>query len=223
MRVCDGLARCGFVALTLGQAACTAPVPAAPTALVVNVKSDAGEGIAGAEVFQGQTLVARTGEAGTARIEVQGREGDSFSIIVRCPPAYRSPEAPIQVRRLDVSSDNGTAPAYEVRCVKLRHFMVVAVLAENGPDLPVVYLGREVARTDASGAAHVVLEMNVHDRAELMLGTSGRESEKIHPQNPVSVFEMPDHDDLQLFALTFTRDPKKRPAPPPPAKTIKTF
>jgi len=189
----------------------------------VSVKSDGGEAIAGAEVFQGPSLIARTGEAGTARIEVQGREGDSFSIVVRCPPAYRSPEAPIEVRRLEVSSDNAKTPAYEVRCVKLRHFMVVAVLAENGPDLPVVYLGREVARTDASGAAHVVLEMNVHDRAELMLSTSGRESEKLHPQNPVSVFEMADHDDLQLFTLTFTRDPKKRPPPAPAAKPIKTF
>ena len=35
------------------------------------------------------------------------------------------------------------------------------------------------------------------------------QGEKIHPQNPVAVFEMPDREDVQVFPVTFTRDKKK--------------
>jgi hypothetical protein len=89
--------------------------------------------------------------------------------------------------------------------------MVIGVRAENGPDLPVLYLGKEVARTDRSGAAHLTVTMNVHEKIELILGTSGKEAESLRPQNPVSVFEMPDHDDIQVFPVTFTREIKKPP------------
>jgi len=36
----------------------------------------------------------------------------------------------------------------------------------------------------------------------------------MHPQNPAATFEMPDHDDIQVFEMKFTRDkpkPKARP------------
>ena len=51
--------------------------------------------------------------------------------------------------------------------------VVVAVRAENGPNLPVTYLGRAVGRTDASGAAHVLLAMHPGDQFSLGLDTSG--------------------------------------------------
>ena len=189
---------------------CAPPPPPAPTAVRVSVVSETGTPVADAAIFAGPSLIARTDAEGKARLEVRGTEGESFSLRVQCPPAYRSPEQTLEVRRLDIVSST-TLPQYEVRCNKVRHTLVVAVRVENGPSLPVTYLGKEVARTDESGAAHVVLEMDVHDRAELVLRTAGTENDKVHPQNPSAVFEMPDHDDFQIFAMTFTRDAKKSP------------
>ncbi len=208
-------------ALTLAPH-CSPSPPSPPTPIIVRVRSDAGEPIAEASVFSGSSLLATTDGQGVAHLEVRGRDGESFSLQVRCPPAYSSPEQALDVRRLDIVT-KAKVPEYEVRCVKLRHSLVVAVRAENGPNLPVMYLDKEVARTDAFGAAHVVFEMNVHERVELTLQTEGKEYTKAHPQNPMSVFEMAGHDDLQVFAVTFTKDPKKRPPRAAPAPTISTF
>ena len=58
------------------------------------------------------------------------------------------------LRRL---AEPSKVPAYQATCPPTTRAIVVAVAAENGAGLPVLYLGREVARTDASGAASVLL------------------------------------------------------------------
>ncbi len=192
-------------------AACTyTPPPQKMAPILVRVDGAPGERVADAEVVAGGVVVARSDDAGLARLDVRGAEGEVFDLSVRCPSGYRSPAAPIHVRRVEIAGATAT-PEYAVTCTRTRHELVVAVLAENGPNLPVLYLGKEVARTDGSGAAHVRLEMNANDHAELTIGTSdaGADTEKLHPQNPSAVFEMHESDDVQLFAVTFTRDRKK--------------
>ncbi len=189
-------------------ASCTPPPP--PVGVSVRVLAGTGEPIARAGLFSGSTLVAVTDATGIARIEVNGAEGETFQVNVKCPAGYRSPSEPILVRRLGIAA--AAAPEYRVSCQSTRHTMVIAVRADGGPDLPVLYLGKEVARTDRFGAANVMMEMDVGDRVELTLGTDGvKDNDKLHPQNPVAVFEMPDREDLQLFPVTFTRDKKKAP------------
>jgi hypothetical protein len=186
------------------------PPPPPAVAITVRARSETGAPVANADVFAGPTKVAHTDRDGSATLYITGAEGDTFFVRVDCPQGFRSPNEPLSVRRLGIAAAT-SVPEYDVICHELRHTMVVAVRAEGGPDLPVLYLGKEVARTDRSGAAHVTIAMDVHERIELMLGTAGKENEKIHPQNPVSVFEMPDHDDIQVFPVTFTRDVKKAP------------
>ena len=199
-----------LVAVTLAAGLSCAPPPPAPAALAVRVLAGTGEPVARAGVFSGSTLVAVTDDEGLARIEVSGSEGEMFQVEVKCPPGFRSPTEPLVVRRLGIAAT--AAPEYRVTCQSTRHNLVIAVRAEGGADLPLLYLGKEIARTDRFGAANVMLEMDVGDRVELTLGTDGvRESDKLHPQNPVAVFEMPDREDVQLFPVTFTRDKKKAP------------
>jgi hypothetical protein len=166
--------------------------------------------IANADVFAGATLIARTDKDGIARLDIRGAEGETFLVRVDCPPGYRSPDAPLSLQKPAASPDK-TVPEFPVVCHALRHTMVIGVRADNGPDLPVLYLGKEVARTDRSGAAHLSVAMEAHEKIELILGTSGKDADKLRPQNPVAVFEMPDHDDVQVFPVTFTRDTKKVP------------
>lgn len=174
----------------------------------------------GAGIYAGPTLVARSDDDGRAWLDVHGDEGDAFEVRVRCPAGFESPAGAITLRNFHVLSPAGAMPEYTVTCHETRHALVVAVRAEGGPNLPVLYLGQEVARTDGSGAAHVSFDLDVHDRIELTLGTSGDENAALHPQNPASIFEMPDHDDLQVFAVTFTRDQKKAPPARGPQRPI---
>jgi hypothetical protein len=190
-----------FAALSLSSCA---PPPQPSVAILLRTRSDVGGPVANADVYAGPTLLARTDREGLAHLNVAGAEGATFYIRVDCPTGYRSPNEPLAVRRLGIAA--ATAAEYDVVCHELRHTMVIGVRAEGGPDLPVLYLGKEVARTDRSGAAHLTIAGDVHGRIELTIGTPGKENEKIHPQNPATVFEMPDHDDIQVFPVTFTRD-----------------
>lgn len=164
--------------------------------------------MAGAEVRLQNAVVARSDDAGIARLSVGGRDGDSFEIRVQCPSPLRSPARPVVVRRLDIQ---GGEAEHSVKCEETRRTLVVAVRADKGPDLPILYLGGEVGRTDRSGAAHVKIDADTHERVELTLSTMGGDMVGVHPQNPVAVFEPAEHDEVKEFAVTFTRDAKKKP------------
>jgi hypothetical protein len=199
---------------------CKPPVPA-PVAIAVRARGDRGAPTPNVEIYSGTLLVARTAADGRASLDVNGAEGETFDLQVKCPTGFASPPGPLSVRRVDIGATS-TIPEYAVTCHETRRALVVVVRADGGPSLPLLYLGKEVARTDGSGSAHVLFEGDVHDRVELTLSTAGKENEKMHPQNPAQVFEVPDRDAIQLFAVSFTRDKKKpppsRPAPHGPTK-----
>lgn len=189
--------------------ACEQRVTEAPPAhVVLRVSTTRGEPVAGADVRMRNTVVARSDEVGAAHLEVSGRDGDSFELYVQCPPPLRSPARPVVVRRLDIQ---GGAVEHAVKCEPTRRTLLVAVRADRGPDLPILFLGSEIGRTDQSGAAHIKLDADIHERVELALSTAGGEMVGVHPQNPVAAFEPSDHDEMREFAVTFTRDAKKKP------------
>jgi hypothetical protein len=70
----------------------------------------------------------------------------------------------------------------------------------------VTYLDKEIARTDASGAAHVLLQMKPGDTFEVVLGTTERGNEKLRPQNPSAPFTVHGQDEVFLFEQHFTRE-----------------
>ncbi len=174
----------------------------------VRARTEAGAKVANADLFAAGARIARTDREGLARLDIRGADGQTFLVRVECPPGYRSPADPLELTA-PRPTDAAPVPEYAVVCHPLRHTLVVGVRAEGGPDLPVLYLGKEVARTDRSGAAHVSVAMEVKQKVELTLGTTGKDGDRLRPQNPAAVFEMPDHDDVQLFPVTFTRDPRK--------------
>jgi hypothetical protein len=166
------------------------------------------------QIFTGGSLVARTDAAGRAQLDVGGAEGSTYELEVRCPSGYRSP-APLAIRQLTIGAV--AAPEYAVTCRSTRHTLVVAVRTSGQPGVPVLYYNKQVAQTDRSGVAHVMFEMDVHERVELTLSTAGKEADKLHPKNPTTSFEVEGRDEVQFFDVAFTRDPKKK-APPPAAK-----
>jgi hypothetical protein len=80
--------------------------------------------------------------------------------------------------------------------------IVVGIRAENGPNLPVMYLGKEVGRTDGTGTAHVALDLPPGETATLSLDT--RDAPALKPQNPDLVFRAGTRDELLLLDQKFT-------------------
>lgn len=195
-------------------AACKPPPPPAPVTVFVRVLDESKEPVGNAEIASQSQVISKTNPEGQAEITVSGREGATYLLDVRCPIGYRSPEAPLEIRRLD----NGAAapPEYVTHCNRLRHKLVVNVKATGfGGNLPVLYLGKPLTRTDAEGKARVVLEGDALERIDLQLDTSDPTLAKIHPQSPTGSFEIPSRDDETTFEVKFTRDAK------PPRKVVK--
>ncbi len=195
-----------FAVLVLG---CSEPPPQAEEyQLGLTIYGDPGKPVAGARVSQGARPIAESDAEGRVAISSSGSEGQVLAFQVHCPEGYRSPPQPISVVLKRVA-ESDRRPEYQAHCEPLLRTAVVAVRAEHGPDLPVLYLGREVARTDSSGAAHFMLKSPPDDSIEITLDTS--QYPKLRPHNPSARFQVAQRDDVFVFEQTFR-------APPPPSK-----
>lgn len=194
-------------AYTLGCSSGAAQTSLLP--VTIGVEGDPDVPLPGAQVYVGERTLGTTGPDGTVKLTLGGGEGQSFDLSIRCPAGYRSPAAPVSVtlRRL---ADPAKAPLYKASCKPTMRKVVVAVTADHGPNLPVLYLGREVARTDGAGAAHVLLLIAPGEQFTLTLDTSGKDAEALRPRNPVATFTVVDHDDLFVFDPHFTVEERRR-------------
>jgi hypothetical protein len=182
-----------------------APVPPPPQEVVVRFNGDPGQPLKGAALLHDGQKVSESGDDGVARLKLNGKDGDSFDIAVTCPEGFQSPAKPIQVvlKRL---ADN-KKPEYDVACPPTNRTVVVAVRADGGANLPVLYLGREIARTDGSGAAHVMLKLKPDESFDLVLGTT--ENTALRPQNPFASFAVKERDEVFVFDQKFELEKKK--------------
>ncbi len=183
------------------------PPPAPSFEATVKVVGDPDEPVAGAKVTYKTELIGVTDAAGRLSLRLKGAEGEVFDLTVACPQGYQSPSKPLTVtlRRI---ADQTTKPEYRVACPPTTRRIVVAVRAENGASLPVTYLGREVARTDASGAAHVKLDVTPNQAIQLVLDTG--EEKDLRPQNPAHTFEVKGADDVFVLDQSFKVERKIR-------------
>lgn len=184
--------------------------------VVVRVESDVGVALAGARVLRDNREQGVTADDGTLRLSLTGREGDTAALRVACPADYTSPEAAIQVS-LRSLADANTVPRYRASCPPLLRNLVVAVRTQHATGLPVTFRGREIARTDQSGSAHVLLRVPPKEQLAVQLDTSAEPA--LRPKNPELTIDMPAQDKIVLFEKTFTREqpsaPKLRRAPKP--------
>lgn len=202
-----------FVGSLASLGACKPVPPPPPVTVFVRVVDEAKGPVENAEIASQSQVITTTNRDGRAEITVSGREGATFIVDVRCPQGYRSPEAPLEIRRLDNGS--ATAPEYVTKCNRLRHRLLVnvTVKAPTGSSvagMPILYLGKPLTKTDAEGKAKVALEGDVNERVDLTVDTSDPSFAKYHPQNPFGSFEIPNHDGETGFDVKFTVD---KPAP----------
>ena len=184
-----------------------------PFAIDVDVVTEPGHGIAGVELVARGEKVAVTDDKGHAQLLLGGSEGDSVAIAVRCPAGFESPNETIAIslRRFSTGS---AAPSFSARCAPLVRTVVVGIRAENGNNLPVMVLGKEVGRTDAAGAAHIVLEVKPNEQVSVALDTKSRgdAAPKLRPENPTMTFVAKEHGDFVVLEQKF--DIEKAPPHP---------
>jgi len=176
----------------------------------LRITTTRGAPVAGAEVIaNGSTnVVGRSDAQGLVKVDVAGKEGDSVELEVRCPTPLKSPEAKVLLRKLSIAGGNAE---HAVKCEETRRSLVVVVRAENGPNLPILHLGKEIGRTDRSGAANIKIDADIRERVELTLSTQDPDLATVHPQNPAMAFEASAEDEVKEFAVTFTKDAKRKP------------
>jgi hypothetical protein len=171
------------------------------TKVTIKAIDDVGVAVAQAEVLLGKKSRGLTGADGTLAVTLMGRPGQVAPLTVKCPDGYASPDKTVDVGITELAPGS-PAPLFEARCTALAHSLVVAIRAENGPNLPVIYLGKELARTDAEGVAHVVLKVPPGETASLRLDTSAVPALK--PQNPELTFKASNRDEMLLLEQKFS-------------------
>jgi hypothetical protein len=186
----------------LGASSCKdlEPPPTPPFQIFIRIDSDPGKPVTGATISRNGKPLATTGPDGRAMLTLNGAEGETTDVSIKCPDAFNSPAKPTSIR-LTRFADKSKVPEYTQSCPPSLRRVVVAVKAENGPNLPVMYLNRMITRTDASGAAHFALEVAPNTQFQVTLDTA--ENTKLKPPSPTKPFTVPQHDDILLFDQKF--------------------
>jgi len=182
------------------------PPPPPPFHVNIAVEGDPGQAIAGATIHAASKLLATTGVNGRAEITLKGADGEVVNADVKCPEGHASPTKPIAMR-LARLAEGSPIPEFRVACPpNLRH-LVVAVKADNGPNLPVMYLDKVIAVTDASGAAHFAVDLA--PGTQFQVGLDTHDKDKLKPQNPAKPFTVGQVDDIFVFEQKFEVEKKK--------------
>jgi hypothetical protein len=187
-----------------------APPPLGPQTILVRVS--AGEGVP----LEGITVRPSSGEGGVtdatglARIAIAGAEGTKVDLSIACPEGYAAPASVthVTVRRAS------RAPELAIPCKPYEHAVLIAFKTVGAANVPILYLGREIARTDDAGFALVELEPKVGETLEFTLDTSDPDQKWLRPQNPQRTVLVPDGEETFTIEQKFINDqPKAKRAP----------
>ncbi|HEY2513796.1 MAG TPA: hypothetical protein VGI39_23170 [Polyangiaceae bacterium] len=204
------------LALGLLATSCTPPRPPPPQGFAFHVSSDPNKPLSGARLLRDGKVVATSNGGGVASFQLDGRDGDTFDIAVDCPVGFQSPTQPVPVTLRRLASPEAIAE-YEAACPPRTRAIVVAVKGGKGHRLPVMHLGEEIGRTDANGAATVLVRVGPQEQFDLALDTGAKEDSALRPQNPAATFTVKNRDEVLVFDPHFTE--AKKPVPRAPRVT----
>lgn len=192
-----------FAAALAAGAACQGTPDAQQFQIDIRVESDPGKPLGGAKIIQGNHEHGQTAADGHVRLALSGTPGEVVPLHVACPSGYASPDEPLSVMLRGLVGQTAL-PRYRATCSALSRSLVIAVRAKNGTDLPLIHQGREIARTDADGAAHALLTVAPAEHVTLALDTSATNKGLLRPRSPEFTLVMPGRDDVAVFDQTFT-------------------
>jgi hypothetical protein len=191
-----------ILAFSLSSCGLFKPAPTAPFELVVHVESDPGRSLQGVVVSKrGDDAQSTTDGDGDVTLHLSGLEGQSVDLTVKCPTDYVTSPKPLTV----MLRRGSKTPEYDWSCPPAIRHLVVALRTDNGPSLPVSYLGQTIGRTSATGTFTHVFALQPGTRVDLELDTT--KHTKLHPANPKFSATVGALDDVVTFEQTFNADP----------------
>lgn len=206
----------------LGALACEGePEPPPRYPFTFTAHSD-GDPLEGVEITMNGSSLGTTNGQGVLRSDLTGPAGAPVRIGAVCPAGHRSPdqEQVQTLRRVQSIDPAAAARGIEVTftCPPEHRSAVVLVHTHGQTAMPVILDGREIARTDPSGVAHLSVEMAPGTTFQVQLDT--RHNERLRPRSPTQTYTVPDHDDVFVLNQRFEEEapPRRvrRPRPPPP-------
>jgi hypothetical protein len=168
--------------------------------IMVTIHGDGRQPLAGVEILDQKRVLGKTDAAGRVHLKLQGTEGSTASLTVKCPATFKSPEQPIVVG-LRQMSQNSPAPKFEAECIPLVRTVVVGLRAENGADLNIIRLNQVIGRTDANGVAHMLIQTSPGEQVTLTLNTASNPN--LRPQSPTLTFMAADRNEMVLLEQKF--------------------
>ena len=207
---------------------CYEPALAGEFQVLVSSHSDRGDALAEVEIWGEGAHLGTTNASGGLAVTISAIEGTSFSLQAVCPRGYRSPDRPTALLLRGYRSLSNRAEPLEVQflCRPVIRAAAVVVRAGGQADLPVRWHGREVARTDPHGVAHLLLQVPPNSTFTLGLDASARP--RLEPQNALFTFTIGDQDDIFMVDQPFAELPEpppprrqRKPPPPPPKVPVR--
>lgn len=184
--------------------------PRYPFTFTAHADRDALEGV---QITVNGGAVGATNSEGVLRVDLTGPEGAQVRVGAACPEGYRNEEEPQvhTLRRVQSLDPATSARGIEVpfSCPPERRNAVVVVRTHSTTGLPVLVDGREVARTDASGAAHLHVAMAPGTTFQVLLDT--RVNERLRPRSPTQTYTVPDRDEVFVLDQRFEEEQPPRP------------
>ena len=192
------------LALVVLAASCNnfqeAPPP--PFKVAVSVEADKGVPLPGAVVTRNNDPIGKTDGTGKAVLTFVGQDGDQLDVWVKCPDGFDSPAKPTTLMLRRLSGDK--LAEYSVTCPPAERKVVVAIRAENGGNLPIKFLNRDIARTDGWGAATFMLSGKPGDKLDFVIDTSDKANERLQPQSPTVSVVVDQKDSFYPLDQPFT-------------------
>jgi hypothetical protein len=171
------------------------------------VESDSGNVLEEVSIFSGRRLLGTTDALGLAHFRVQGNEGDSRLLELKCPDGYVSNQPPVSAR-LTHTRPVGIRADKPLRltavCNRVSRDVAVVVHAERSGPVPVTVDGQTVVTTTSDGFAEILMHV-ARDVHSVTLGFDTSAQSQLTPKNPSRTFELPTGDSILVFSQRFVK------------------
>ncbi len=184
-------------------------------------QADPGEPLAGVQVgttFNGNPQPFGVTDANGIWVQrLRAPYGTTIPLTATCPAGHRPADTVPTIRFDPIRSLDPAVAArgieHSIQCLPLERDAVVIVRASGTPyvaGMPVLLDGREVARTDEGGVAHIPFRQAPRTAFRIELVAA---NEYVQPRRPAHDFTLEDADTYLTFDQSFTYEP------PAPART----
>lgn len=183
-------------------------------AVTITVERTPGIPIQGVEFDVNGTVIGTSDQHGLIHTMLEGREGTTIDIHHTCPEGTASESdtkslALISFQSVDPSA-NAAGLQMTVRCTPNERPVAFVINADGFANLPVLIDGDEVARTDESGIAHILIDSLPNRNFQVQIATA--DFDRLRPENPQRVFTLGSEPEVFVYAPGFTElaPPRRR-------------